>query len=290
MSWFGKLVGGTFGFLMGGPVGAALGAALGHQFDQEQADPWTNLPGLAPEDVERVQRAFFISLFQLMGHLAKADGRVSEAEIRAAREVMGKLQLPHEIRLMAMRLFNEGKTSRVSFQEALTPFLREGAGYPNLVRQFIVILLEIGLADGKILPAKERVLLDLCDELRFSRYEYQGLKTRLQTTHRFGRYQSHRPYQRSQPHDSDHWQYQESVRQPSLNSGRSGLEEAYTTLGLNASAKEGEIKRAYRRLISRHHPDKLQAKGATPRQIELATQETQRIQKAYEILSKSRGL
>lgn len=290
MSWFGKLVGGAFGFLMGGPLGAAFGAALGHQFDQEQTDPWSNLPGLEPQDVERLQRAFFMSLFQLMGHLAKADGRVSEAEIRAAREIMGRMQLPHEIRLMAMRLFNEGKTSRVPYESALAPFLREGASHPNLVRQLIAILLEIGLADGKMAPAKERILLDVCDALRFSRYEYQGLKTRLQATHRFGRYQSHGPYQGHAHHDSTHWQYQEKARQAALDSSRSDLQEAYATLGLNSSAKEVEIKRAYRRLISRHHPDKLLAKGATSRQIELATQETQRIQKAYETLSKSRGL
>ena len=290
MSWFGKLLGGTFGFLMGGPVGAALGAALGHQFDQDQIDPWTNLPGLTPEDVERLQRTFFISLFQVMGYLAKADGRVSDAEIRAARDIMGRMQLPYEIRLMAMQLFNEGKTLRQSFQDALAPFVSEGANHPNLCRQFIAILLEIGMADGKIPPEKECVLLDVCDALRFSRYEYQGLKTRLQANHRFGRYQSHGPNQRRQTHDSDYWQRQEQGRQPSLDVGRSSLKEAYGILGLSASARESEIKRAYRQLISRHHPDKLQAKGATAKEIELATQETQRIQKAYEIISKSRAL
>ena len=77
MSWWGKAVGGAFGFMLGGPLGGMLGMALGHQFDH-------GFEGVIGEgfttqaDMERIQAAFFTTTFSVIGHLAKADGRVSE--------------------------------------------------------------------------------------------------------------------------------------------------------------------------------------------------------------------
>ena len=56
MSWWGKLVGGAFGFMLGGPLGAILGAALGHNFDK-------GLKGL-PEN-EALDPGFKINVFRL---------------------------------------------------------------------------------------------------------------------------------------------------------------------------------------------------------------------------------
>lgn len=66
-------------------------------------------------------------------------------------------------------------------------------------------------------------------------------------------------------------------------------EGAYKTLGMSPTATDAEIKRAYRQLISRHHPDKLEAQGLTPSQIHRATEETQKIQKAYDAIRKMRS-
>ena len=85
MAWWGKLLGGAFGYLLGGPLGAALGAALGHNFDKGMGNIREQF---SPGAQQRVQTVFFTALFSVMGHLAKADGRVSEDEIRRAREIM----------------------------------------------------------------------------------------------------------------------------------------------------------------------------------------------------------
>ena len=34
MSWWGKALGGAFGFMIGGPLGALMGIAFGHSFDR----------------------------------------------------------------------------------------------------------------------------------------------------------------------------------------------------------------------------------------------------------------
>ena len=76
MSWTGKIIGAALGAVTGGPIGAALGAFIGHQFDRGVVET-----GPPPRSV---QDAFFATTFRVMGHVAKADGRVTEDEIRAA--------------------------------------------------------------------------------------------------------------------------------------------------------------------------------------------------------------
>ena len=105
MSWWGKVAGGAFGFMLGGPLGALLGTVFGHQFDKglrknQAADA---------DLTERTQLAFFTATFAVMGYVAKADGRVSEAEIGQARRIMAQMKLDEAQRQAAIQLFNAGK-------------------------------------------------------------------------------------------------------------------------------------------------------------------------------------
>ena len=286
MSWLGKFVGGTLGLLMAGPLGAALGAALGHQLDQGDLDLSEHLDGLALENAERLQRAFFFSLFQVMGHLAKADGRVSGAEIGAAREIIHRLQLSAELRVMAMRLFNEGKQDRFSLNHAMNSLVPELIHHPIMVRTFVSLLVETALADGAMKIAQERVLLEICASLQFSRYEYSGIRARLEAERLFGRFRmGRRPRMHHSASQGESSERQSRSSQESVQ----GIHSAYAVLGLTSIASAAEVKRAYRRMISRHHPDKLTAKGAPVEAIQNATQETQKIQKAYEAICRARN-
>ena len=111
MVW-GKLLGGAFGFMIGGPIGAVLGAALGHSFDKgmnlqlAHDVPEDDLP---PGDAERIKMAFFTATFSVMGHIAKADGRVDRSEVALAEAIMSSMNLDAELRAAAIKLFNEGK-------------------------------------------------------------------------------------------------------------------------------------------------------------------------------------
>ena len=60
MAWWGKIIGGTMGFLIGGPLGALLGVAFGSNFD---SDTHQSRPRALPGDQERVQAAFFTATF-----------------------------------------------------------------------------------------------------------------------------------------------------------------------------------------------------------------------------------
>ena len=91
MVWHGKAIGALIGLLVAGPVGALVGLFLGHLFDMQVQGGTPS--ERAPPTTIGVQEAFFRATFQVMGHLAKADGRVTEEEIRAARAMMNELRL-----------------------------------------------------------------------------------------------------------------------------------------------------------------------------------------------------
>ena len=276
MSWFGKVIGGAFGFLMGGPLGALLGTAVGHQFDQRGSG--FALPGLDfdPNTRQRIQMAFYTATFSVMGHIAKADGRVTEAEIATARSIMGRMELSEEMRRSAMKLFTEGKRSDFPLAACLEQFRRECQRRHALIHMFIEIQVEAALADGALHEVEERMLLQICDQLRFSRFEFHAIKAALEAQLRVAsgwRQQTGR-HQRSA---------RESLAKPSL-------PDAYAALGVKPSASDSEIKRAYRRMMSQHHPDKLVANGLPAEMVQLANEKTQQIRQAWEIVRQARKL
>jgi DnaJ like chaperone protein len=67
------------------------------------------------------------------------------------------------------------------------------------------------------------------------------------------------------------------------------LEDACSVLGVKSSDDATTIKRAYRKLMSEHHPDKLVAKGLPPEMMEMAKQKAQEIQAAYDLIRKEKG-
>jgi len=261
MSWLGKVVGGAFGFLMGGPLGAILGAAVGHQFDEGLQGVQID-EQLSPGDQHRVQMAFFTATFSVMGHIAKADGQVTTAEINLAKRIMSQLALTEEMRTAAINLFEQGKDSDFPLYGVLDQFRRECHRRTHLIRMFLEIQIQAAYADGVLDQAEEAVLRKICTHLGISRFEYESIKLQFQAQQRFYGQSQHKPAEM--------------------------LDDAYAVLGVKASATDAEVKKAYRRLMSQHHPDKLVAKGLPEEMMTIAKEKTQKIRKAYEVVKDSR--
>ncbi|UCE88436.1 MAG: co-chaperone DjlA [Pseudomonadota bacterium] len=272
MSWWGKIIGGAFGFALGGPLGALLGAAVGHQFDRGisrsiEASAWH------VGDVERTQTAFFTAVFSVMGYLAKADGRVSEDEIQMARALMDQMALNEQQRRVAIELLREGKQPEFPLDDALDQLRRECRRRRSLLQMFVEVLLHAAHADGDVHPREREVLTHVCQRLGFSRAELAHLEALVhaQWVHQrgfSGAGGSHRAH-----------------HAPSETS----LQEAYAVLGVGKDASDAEVKKAYRRMMNQHHPDKLVAKGLPEEMIKLATEKTQEIKSAYEQIKRARG-
>ncbi|HTX06402.1 MAG TPA: hypothetical protein VMD06_11290, partial [Steroidobacteraceae bacterium] len=134
MRYTGKVVGGLIGLLSLGPIGALAGVLLGHQVDEHLDREAVQLPG--PEELAAIGERFFRATFRVMGYLAKADGRVSEQEISAARAVMSELRVDAARVRQSIDCFTEGKDAGFDFGAELAQLARVCAGRPDLMRVF----------------------------------------------------------------------------------------------------------------------------------------------------------
>ena len=93
MMWKGVFSGALIGLLITQrPWGAVIGAIIGLLFDQGAAVRAG--PGADPAGASlSIPEEFFRTTFELMGHVAKSDGRVTEEEIDAARRLMREMNL-----------------------------------------------------------------------------------------------------------------------------------------------------------------------------------------------------
>jgi DnaJ like chaperone protein len=256
LSLWGKLIGGVIGYLIGGPIGLLIGVILGHQLDRNVS----RFDGRVSH-IE-VQQVFFEATFSVMGSVAKADGRVSEEEISLARQIMARMGLSEQSRLEAIRLFTAGKQADFPLEATLTRFHHVTQWARNLRQIFLEIQLLAAYADGVLNPKERTLLLHICDHLGFSYTDFE----RLDAMHRAEQHAAH--------------------------AGRAAgvsLDDAYAILNIQSSASDSEVKRAYRRLMSQHHPDKLVAKGLPEEMMKLAEEKTHEIRTAYERIREARG-
>jgi DnaJ like chaperone protein len=263
MSWWGKLIGGSFGFMLGGPLGAILGAALGHNFDRGLDNLPNGDSGSGQGRQQRIQTAFFTATFSVMGHLCKADGLVSKNEIRVATGVMAQMDLSTVQRKAAMALFEQGKQAGFPLDDILRQLRQEIGHRLTLKRMFVEIQCLAACADGDVHATEKKLLLHICTVIGFDRHELDRLLSRIT----------------AQSRQSAGNQY----------TARTGVNDAYQVLGVPVSATDEEVKKAYRRLLSQHHPDKLVSKGLPEEMLKVATQRTHEIRQAYETIRAKRG-
>ncbi|MEZ5447151.1 MAG: co-chaperone DjlA [Gammaproteobacteria bacterium] len=259
MKWWGKVIGGIAGYLLGGPLVAAAGVVLGHVMDgRRRAAP-------APGERSGTQAAFLQATFSVMGYLCKADGRVSEEEIAMASRIMDRMALDPVHRQLAMDMFRDGKAPGFRLDEVLNRFRARCGRHPMLLGLFTEIQLSAALADGALTPQEDSALRYICVRLGIPRPMFEQL-LRAAGAARGGR-----------------------AREPERSTPADDLESAYGTLGIEVGASDAEVKRAYRRLLSRHHPDKLAGEGMSEEMIRMANDRTQAIRRAYERIQSVRG-
>lgn len=263
MTWSGKIIGSILGFLIAGPIGVIIGFIIGSLFDYGLSQQLN----FNSTEHSHTQRIFFSATFLIMGYVAKADGRVSEKEIEAARSIMDRLQLSASQRQQAIQFFNEGKQGNFDFAGTLRELKHACHGRSVLLQLFVELQLQAAAAEGPLSQTKIQILQRLCQQLNYAPFfifENIFQQFRDQAQHS---YQPHRPHH-------------------STNS----LKEAYAILGIEPTAADADVKRAYRRMMSKHHPDKLVAKGLPEEMMKLATEKAQKIKAAYEQICAARGI
>ncbi len=241
MSLWQRFAGSALGALLAGPLASAL-SSISSRLLPEDPDA----------DALTTQTLMFSALWSLVGHLAKAEGRVTPAVVARAEALMKAMSLNRTQRRMAIALFEQGKS--VEFPRArMARRLRRACGPTSQVPAAVLAqLVQIAQADGAPGPRRRQALAEICIALGLP---YAELARLLGET----------PASRN--------------RQV-----RPAASEACAILGVKPSASMDEITRAYRRLINRHHPDKLHGSANHPEAIRAAEEQTRAIRAAFETL------
>jgi DnaJ like chaperone protein len=255
MQWFGKAVGSILGFAAGGPIGSLLGLALGHRFD-EGGFAFTRMGS-----VREISQLFFEVTFEVMGQVAKVDGRVSEDEVRVARQIMHGMRLSDEQVKAAIEAFTRGKEPNYPLAERVGRLAQQFGGRGVLARAFVQIQLQAAIGSGLIGNDKRQLLWRVASLLRVSRAEVAQIEAFVRGHAGGARVDD-----------------------------RVSLEDAYRVLGVPSEASNDDVKRAYRKLMNQHHPDKLVARGLPKSMAGVAEQKTLEIRGAYERIKTRRGM
>jgi len=284
----GKLLGAVFGYWMFGISGAIAGLFFGFFYDKTRAlrlshGGRADAP-LSAEEAERVRQSFFAATFSVMGHVAKADGQVRKSEIALAENIMEQLGLNAELRASAIKMFSQGKDADFDLDMQVRRFRSDCAQSSSLYRVFLEIQIQAALADGKMAREEEIILLRVAGILGFSELIYRQIEMLVRTSMRVRSNNNSRYRQRPGPGGSHR-----SSQPPPTQSRGSSLRDAYALMGVSSDANKATVKKAYRKLMSQHHPDKMVSKGLPEEMLKLATDKTQQIQKAYEQIKEAKG-
>lgn len=281
MSYWGRILGTLFGAMFAKIPGAILGYVVGHFFDKGYSQNFNQMGGFGrfftSQDQIKSQAIFFHALFSAMGHIAKADGQVTDAEIKMATATMNQMGLEGDTRREAQQAFREGKSADFPLKDILDEFRSSCHGRRDILQVFLEILIQSAFVDGNLDSREQAVLEQVAMHLGFKQNDLLYLISMFEAEVRF-RQAGGRQHRGQQSH-----------RKTANYSSTQSLQDAYKILGMQKSDDDKSIKKAYRKLMSEHHPDKLVSKGLPKQAMEIAKAKAQDIQAAYEMVKQNRG-
>lgn len=264
----GKIVGGFLGLMSGGWLGALLGLYIGHWFDRSLTSA-TLRGGIFGANNAQDQEEILTHCFELLGCVCKADGQVTRAEIDTAEALLRRLRVQAEQRQTMIRAFNRGKAPEFDVDTSTKTLRALCRGRVLWLRLALEIVLTGALADGRLDDAEHQVLRQIASGLGFRAAEFDAL-LRLMTG------------------SAGSWSGSRGPG-PSV-SPQQKLDEAYAALGVSSADSDADIRKAYRRLMSQHHPDKLAAKDMPEALRAQAEERVRQIREAWDMVREARGI
>ena len=253
-----KLIGAFLGFYLYGIVGAFIGFFLGSFIERYSA---YGIGGVNPLSSGQRQTVFLETVFILMGKLAKADGHISKDEVAYVEQFIQKMGMSDEHRQQGIALFKRGAVHNFDFAPTINQFLAVCGHTHNLKQMLLVYLIVMAVSDGRIDAAEEHLMTDIARHLGYDQAAFKHMLEMVLNQSHFAGGQT---------------------------SSASSLDDAYKALGVSKESTDQEVKRAYRKLISQYHPDKLMGQGVPEDMIKVATEQAKEVQLAYDLIMKTR--
>jgi DnaJ like chaperone protein len=255
-----KLIGFLSGYYFFGLFGALFGLLIGFVIDRMRA---YGSGGINPLQNPLRQTVFLETMFISMGKLAKADGQISAEEIAHTEAFMQKLGMSAAHRLRAIDLFKQGAAPAFDIGPTFDRFMAVCGHTSQLKHVLLVYLMVMALTDGHIHPQEEALLTTIASRLGYDAAAFRHLMEMVLNQSHFGG---------GKPHTT------------------AALDDAYKALGVTKESTDQEIKRAYRKLMSQYHPDKLIGQGLPKDMIDVATEKAKEIQLAHDLIQKTRNI
>ena len=288
MGWVGALLGAFVGGRGGGgPLGVIIGAVIGHLL-QGAAEK-----SASAENTERVRRrsysgsrasagdseqrsaVFCTAAAAMLAKMAKADGRVSEAEIASVENAFSRLGFAAGTRRIAVEAFRRAKDDGHSIYEYANEFASVVMSLE--VRElFYGMLWDLACVDGEISSEEDIILRAITVYLGIPPAWYA-----IYARERIDNGSARRNYARGGRSES---------RGRRAEPSRDALAEAYATLGVSPTVKDDEVKKAYREKAKRYHPDTLRAQGLPDEMVDKATEQMARVNDAWAEIRRARGI
>ncbi|NKB33511.1 MAG: co-chaperone DjlA [Pseudomonadales bacterium] len=210
-------------------------------------------PHAVVPDGGRTQQLLQMAMFAVMGKVAKMDGRVTNAEVKYASTIMQLMGLSSIGRQQAINYFDQGKQANTDVVPCVADLANCIGKNSALANLFLKIQIRNAFVKGE-LRLKEKVLLrDVAEMLGFDKSAFLAMCNEMQ---------GHADTKQSK--------------------ARNFLHNAYKVLHLEPDVEDGEIRRAYLRMMSRYHPDKLVRDNLTEESLKQAQEKSMAIRTAYE--------
>ncbi|MDR7092175.1 MULTISPECIES: co-chaperone DjlA [Cellvibrio] len=243
---------------------------------------------------QSIRAAFLKATFSFLGYIASCDGQINREEVNRIKVHMKKMHLSEDEQRNALLLFKSGTAPDFNASQALVEF--RAATTPKLIQILLVHLLTMARADGFLMEKELHALLWVARELGYKSIVFNHLLKMIYEQDQLAL--SRNPPQPAQPDTYSAPQPEPNKEQKKANTNahqptgnrHQDLHKAYKILGVTTEMTEDEIRRAYKKLASQLHPDKLMSQGLAQEQMHIATERFKRVQAAYSFIKKHRSI